>query len=64
MTQAAIPVIVNGALGKMGRETVKAIQASNIAALGSFEAMWVRLLTATIELALATIIRIDRIFKV
>jgi 4-hydroxy-tetrahydrodipicolinate reductase len=36
MTQAAIPVIVNGALGKMGRETVKAIaQSSDMVLLGA-----------------------------
>lgn len=36
MAQAAIPVIVNGALGKMGRETVKAIaQSSDMTLLGA-----------------------------
>ncbi|NJO73329.1 MAG: 4-hydroxy-tetrahydrodipicolinate reductase [Leptolyngbyaceae cyanobacterium RM1_406_9] len=36
MTQAAIPVIVNGALGKMGRETVKAIaQSPDMVLLGA-----------------------------
>lgn len=36
MAQAAIPVIVNGALGKMGRETVKAIaQSDDMTLLGA-----------------------------
>lgn len=36
MAQAAIPVIVNGALGKMGRETVKAIaQSDDMVLLGA-----------------------------